>query len=40
MIAVVIIIFPLVIQPKSDFGGVDDKAVGIIKELRPNYKPY
>ncbi|GAB6100465.1 energy-coupling factor ABC transporter substrate-binding protein [Halanaerocella petrolearia] len=40
MVIVVLVIAPLLINPKAEFGGADGTAQGIIKEVSPNYEPW
>ena len=37
---VILAMTPLVILKGAEFGGSDDKAEGVIKEINPEYKPW
>lgn len=39
-LVVLIAVFPLYMNKTSDFGGADDKAEGVIKEIDPSYQPW
>lgn len=40
LLAVVLIIFPLMINPNAEYGGADGEAQDLITQIAPDYEPW
>ncbi len=40
LIALIIILIPLIVNPAAEYGGADGEAEGVIMEINPSYEPW